>query len=364
MSIEIKVLEKDDIAELKQLFDRTPIMAHYNPFTSNSLDEFRWQFFSDDYQSSLYMFASDSVKDELAGTLSALFIPMKSPDGQVYQTIKLEDALINVDAMVRYKRRDLLKELLNLIETKSDSQNIKFHWGYTYTVNAFKRLGFTNSFSSKQGTYIVKPLEAYRHLISLNTSNGTKQKLQIAGLTMMSYLKQLLIFKKHGGLTCKEIELNDVDEEILLGFLPDHLYCIHLDKHFLNWRIVENPSMLTYSILQFEDQSGQIKGYFIYSQKEGKVFFVEQFLFDRNLSMETKTQFIQLALQHLKSLGAVIVRAMGFDHNKANKDEILLLNKIGFVFINRGIPFIFKSLDKNIKPEDIYLSRLNTEGTF
>jgi len=363
MSIEIKVLEKNDIDELKWLFEQTPILSH-NPFSHGSIEEFKWQFFSDDYQSSLYMVAYDSVKNELAGTLSALFIPMKSPDGQVYQTIKLEDALINVDAMVRYKKRDLLKELLNFIESKSSSQNIKFLWGFTYAVNPFKRLGFTNCFSSKQGTYIVKPLDAYRHLITLNTSNGTKQKVQIAGLSMMSYLKQLLIYKKYRGLTCKEIELKDVDEEILLSFLPDYLYSIHLDKHFLNWRIVENPSMLTYSILQFENQSGQIKGYFIYSQKEGKVFFVEQFLFDRNLSMEIKAQFIQLALQHLKSLDAVIVRAMGFDHNKANKDEIMLLEKIGFVFIDRGIPFILKSLDKNVKPEDIYLSRLNTEGTF
>ena len=364
MSIEIKELKENDIVELKRLFERTPVLAPHNPFSNGSIEEFRWQFFSDNYQSSIYMVAYDSVKDELAGTLSALFIPMKSPDGQVYQTIKLEDALINVDVMVRYRNRDLLKELLNFIESKSGSLNIKFLWGFTYTVNTFKRLGFTICFSSKQGTYIVKPLAAYRHLVSLNTSNGTKQKVQIAGLTMMSYFKQLLIFKKHGGSTCKVIELKDVDEEIMLSFLPDHLYSIHLDKHFLNWRIVENPSMLTYSILQFEDQSGQIKGYFIYSQKEGKVFFVEQFLFDRNLSMESKAQFIQLALQHLKSLGAVIVRAMGFDHNKANKDEIMLLDKIGFVFINRGIPFIFKSLDKNVKFEDIYLSRLNTEGTF
>jgi len=364
MSIEIKALKKVDIDELKQLFVRTPILEQQNPFRTGSIDEFVWQFFSDNYQSSLYMVGSDSVKDELAGTLSALFIPMKSSDGQVSQTIKLEDALINVDVMVRYRNRDLLKEFLQIIESESGSQNIKFLWGFTYAVNPFKRLGFTNCFSSKQGTYIVKPLDAYRHLITLNTSNGTKQKLQIAGLTMMSYLKQLLIFKNYGGLICKEIELKDVDEEILLGFLPDHLYCIQLDKHFLNWRIVENPSMLTYSILQFEDQSGRIKGYFIYSQKEGKVFFVEQFLFDRDLSMETKAQFIQLALKHLKSLDAVIVRAMGFDHNKANKDEIMMLEKLGFVFINRGIPFILKSLDENIKPEDIYLSRLNTEGTF
>jgi len=363
MSIEIKVIEKDDINELKRLFDKTPILAPHNPFRNGSIDEFRWQFFSDDYQSSIYIIAYDSESDELAGTLSALFIPIKSPDGQVYKSIKIEDALIN-KALTKDINRDILKELLDTIVTKTRSQNIKFLWCFTYAVKSFNRLGFTNSLSSKQGTYIIKPLAAFRHLTSLNTSNGTKQKIQIGGLTMMSFLKQLLFHKNPTGPTCKEIKLNDIDEDILLSFLPDQLYSLHLNNHFLNWRIAKNPSLLTYTILQIKDRSDRIIAYFIYSQKEGNVFFIEQFLFDRNLSMESKTEIIQLALQHLKNQDAVIVRAMGFDHNNANKDEINLLSKTGFVFIDRGIPFNFKSLDKNISPESIYLSRLNTEGTF
>jgi hypothetical protein len=45
-------------------------------------------------------------------------------------------------------------------------------------------------------------------------------------------------------------------------------------------------------------------------------------------------------------------------------EELDLLCDTGFTFINRGIPFILKSYDKDIKPENVYLSRLNTEGTF
>jgi len=364
MSIEIKVLEKDEIAELKRLFERTPILAQNNPFINGSIDEFMWQFFSDNYQSSVYTIAYDTDRDELAGTMSALYIPMKAPDGQVNQTIKPEDTLINVRALVRYKNRDLLKDLFDVIESKSELLDVKFYWGFTYAVNSFERLGFSRHFSSKQGTYVLKPLAAYRHLISLNASNGTKQKIQIAGLTMISNLKQLFNQKKISRLKCKEIRLKDIDEDILLGFLPDHLYSVYVDKHFLKWRIEENISSLTYSILQIEDQSDRIVAYLIYSQKEGKVFFVEQLLFDRSLSMKTKTEIFQVGLQYLKSLDAVNVRAMGFNHNAANKEDMDLLIKCGFMFINRGIPFIFKSMDKNIKAEDIYLSRLNTDGTF
>lgn len=364
MSIEIKVLEREEIAELKRLFERTPILTQNNPFSNGTIAEFIWQFFSDNYHSSVYTIAYDTDRDELAGTLSALYIPMKAPNGEVCQTIKPEDTLINVRSLVRYKNKDLLKDLFDVIETKSELLKVKFYWGFTYAVNSFERLGFTRHFSSKQGTFVIKPLAAYNHLISLNASNGTKQKILIAVLTLLSLLKRKLSRKRIAELKCKEISLKDVNEELLLGFLPDHLYSIYLDKVFLNWRIVENVSSLDYSILQIDNQSGKIVAYLIYSQKEGKIFFVEQLLFDRNLSTETKAEIFQVALQYLVSLDAVIVRAMGFEHNSANKEDMELLEKSGFVFVNRGIPFIFKSMDENIKADDIYLSRLNTDGTF
>ncbi|OJX91930.1 MAG: hypothetical protein BGP01_06505 [Paludibacter sp. 47-17] len=364
MSVEIKVLKKEDISELQRLFEKTPVLKQHDPFVTGSLDEFKWQFFNDNYQSSVYVIAYDAARDELAATLSALYFPMKTPDGEVCQSIKPEDALVNIKALVRHKDHDFLKELLDLIESKSELMNIKFLWGFTYAANSFERLGFSRCFSSKQGTYVIRPVSAYKHLVSLNTSNGVKQKIQIAGLTLMSYLKSIVNTRNYKEIICKEVELNDINEETLLGFLAPDLYSIHLNKDFLNWRIVENSSMLKYSILQFEDHSHKIIACFIYSQKEGRVFFVEQFLFHPDLSVAFKERISRRALQHLKSKGAAIVRAMGFDHNKVNKEELGILNNAGFIFINRGIPFIFKSLDNKVKPENVYLSRLNTQGTY
>jgi len=364
MSVEIKILKQEDIAELKRLFDKTPILKQHNPFINGSLEEFKWQFFNNKIQSAVYAIAYDAARDELAATLSALYFPMKSPNGETCQSIKPEDALVNIKALVRYKDRDLLKELLEQIVAQTEVLTVKFIWGFTYAVNSFERLGFTNCFSSKQGTLVFKPLTAYHHLFGLNTTNRTKQKIQIAGLTMMSYLKNILSSRNFKEITCKEVELNDIDEQTLIRFSASNLYCIHLNKSFLNWRIIENPSNLTYSILQFEDFSNKILAFFIYSQKVGSVFFVEQFLFSPDLSQLQKEQISSNAMHYLKMKGAAIVRAMGFDHNKVNIHEMNLLKKSGFIFLNRGIPFIFKSLDKHIKPENIYLSRLNTEGTY
>lgn len=364
MSIEIKELGKEDIIELKRLFDKTPILKQHNPFVKGSLEEFKWQFFNEKYQSANYLIAYDTMRDELAATLSALYFPMKTPNGEVCQTIKPEDALVNIKALVHHRNFDFLKALLNQIETNSGFLNLKFLWGFTYATNSFERLGFSVCFSSKQGTYVIKPISAYNHLVKLNPSNKIKQKLQITGLTLMSFLKRIMTAKSTKGVVCKDVDLIDIDEETMLGFLPQDLYCIQLNKNFLNWRIVENISALQYSIFQFKSGSDELLAYLIYSRKENNVFFVEQFLFDPNITSELKKKIVVVALQQLKKKGACIIRAMGFDHNKINKEELDLLKGAGFVFVNRGIPFIFKSVDKSIKPENVYLSRLNTEGIY
>jgi hypothetical protein len=65
----------------------------------------------------------------------------------------------------------------------------------------------------------------------------------------------------------------------------------------------------------------------------------------------------------LKNKEAKIVRTMGFEHNEINREECLILKKSGFIYAKKGIPFILKSKSK-INSNEIYLSRLNTQGTF
>jgi len=364
MPLEIAKLKKDEIKKLKQLFENTPSLATYDPFKNGTENEFMWQFFSDTYKTSTYIVATDTEKEEIAGTLSALYFPMRAPDGNVCETIKPEDTLVNIKCLVRYNNRDILKEMFDKMADENKPMNVRFLWGFTYSVNSFERLGFIHKFSSKQGIYVVNPLLAYKHLVKLNSSNGVKQKIQILGLSIISYSKTIILNKNRKGISSKEIDIKEVDETMLLSFLPKNLYSLYLDKYFLDWRIVKNPSELAYSILQFANEKNKIIAYLIYSQINNTVYFIEQFIFDNTLHTNEKNKIINAALQHLKEKKAVIIRAMGFNHNAANKEELDLLSKKGFTFINRGIPFIFKCNDNSVQPEDVYLSRLNTEGTF
>ena len=168
MSLHIKKLRKEDINNLKQLFEGTPILSEYNPFVGGSDHEFKWQFFCNEYNRPFIILPM--MTNELIGTLAALIIPMQAPDGNVYYTIKPEDALINIRGLIKHNIRDILNDLFTQIVEETKLKDIKFSWGFTEAVDAFERLGFENCFTSQQGVYTLKPILAYKYLVNLNAS--------------------------------------------------------------------------------------------------------------------------------------------------------------------------------------------------
>lgn len=359
----IQKLTKRDIDKFKQYFVNDKYLNVHSPLFNKTTEEFEWQFFDEDYNNSVYYEAIDDNSEKLIGTLAGLLFPMLTPNGEICNTIKPEDTLINVRMIAKYPYRDILKELFDAIDNDKIAEENKFYWGFTEAVSSFERLGFSMEFYSLQGVLVFNPYFSYKHLVSLNSSNGYKQKMLIMGLSFLAYFKGILQKHKCKNINCKEISFDSVDENLLLSFLPSKKYCLHLNKEFLKWRILKNPSNLKYHILQFENDSNEIISYLIYSVKNESVYFIEQFLFSRNLTIKIKQDIVYQAMGFLKNKKAKIVRTMGFEHNEINKEECSILKKSGFIYAKKGIPFIFKSKDK-INSNEIYLSRLNTQGTF
>lgn len=363
MGIIIKQLKKEGIDDYKKKYENNKQLAGHNPFLNSTAEVFEWQFFSSSYNSSVYFIAIDDISNELIGTLAGLLIPMQMPNGEVGITIKPEDTLISINGIKKYRDRDILKELLDSIEKKIGPNNIKFYWGFTDAITAFERLGFTKKCSSRQGVMVFSPFAAYQHLKNLNPSNKLKQKTLIFGLSFFSYFRSIFSRRKTKTIRWEEVSLKEVNEGLLLSFLPPKMYSLYLNKEFLNWRIIENPSELKYHILQFKNIQKEIISYLIYSEKQKGVYFIEQFLFDGSLSIKQKQEITMSAVHHFKCKKAKIIRSIGFDHNKINKEECTILHNTGFIYTTKGIPFILKSTTE-IKAEEIYLSRLNTQGTF
>jgi hypothetical protein len=271
---------------------------------------------------------------------------------------------VDIKAMMKLRKRDLLKELFEFVDKNITQYNVSFYWGLTDIVSTWKRLGFSSTFSSQQGVLTTKPVAAYHHLSQLNSKNKIKEKIQILGLSFLSFIKPFSRWGYNNDFGCKTVALSEINEETLISFLPKNVYCLYLNKAFLKWRIEENHSQLGYQILEFKDSTNRIVAYILYSIKNTNVFFIEQLLFEHSLTKKQKRAIAKKAITYMKQQKAIIIRAMGFTHNEANLGEKQLLESIGFIFVPKGIPFIFKSNDDSIKAEEIYLSHLNTQGVF
>lgn len=363
MPIIIKFLQRESIPKLLHFFNSA--QSDKLQINNRSQGEFDWLFINSFFKPSLYAVASDSESGEIIGTNAGIFIPMLSKNGERLLTIKGEDTLLSLDKMIGLGKRDILKELLCTIIEKSRDDNAMFMWGFTPAKAAFKRCGFKIITQIKGSFYVTDPLKFYKNRIELFPQLALIKKIQLFVFSWYNYLNIKLKFINLGEYYGKRISFDEIDEKVLLSFLPGNVYTTFLSKDFLRWRIKENPSQLNYGFLEFRDKKDIVVAYFIFSSNKENIFFVEQFLFARKVPDNKKVQIMKLAFQYCRKQKAIMIRTLGLSHNNLNINEMKLLSKSGFHFFNNPEEsyFVFMNLsDSEIKAEDIYLSRLNTQG--
>jgi len=363
MQVNIKLLDNQSIPEVLYFFNN----AQSDKFQSNnrSREEFDWLFIKSYFKPSLYAIATDKESGEIIGTNAGIFIPMLSKSGKQVLTLKGEDTLVSLDKMIDLGKRDILKELSQTISEKARNDNAIFIWGFTPSKSAFKRCGFKIITQIRGSFYVTKPLKFYKNRINLFPDLSSVKKLQIFLFSWYNYLiiKSKITFS--GEFKCEKISFDEVDEIVLLSFLPQNVYSTYLSKDFLRWRVKENPSGLKYGILEFRNKRGVIVSYFIFSSNREKIFFVEQFLFPRQFPDNKKKKIMNLAFTFCRKQEAIMIRALGFSHNSLNIKEMELFASTGFHFFSNPEEsyLVFQDLSgSDIKPEDIYFSRLNTMG--
>lgn len=363
MSLKIIFPERDSIDKVINFFNHE---QNHKPQWNNRLrEEFEWLFFNGTYKPSLYAIATDSETDEIVGTYAGIFIPMLSLSGEPIMTLKGEDTLLSLDRMIKFGKRDILKDLLHTLEEKSKTDNVRFIWGFTMAKAAFKRCGFKVICQIKGSFYIINPFKFYQIRIKQFPQISFIKKFLLLGFSFYNYVVQKLSSVQFSQIRCEQISFAEIDEKILLSFLPRNVYTTYLNLEFLKWRVLDNVSKMTYGFLEFKNKDSTIIAYFVFSHNKENIYYVEQFLFGEYLSDRLKIQIMKLAFNFCKKQQAIMIRALGFSHNKLNIKEMELMKKTGFYFFNNpaGSNFIFKNLaDSEVNPEDIYLSRLNTQG--
>ena len=368
MPLDIRLLKDSEYKAVNDFYNKTSHIGRPAPAAARSYDEFCWEFLNCPNERAMYAGAwemEDEKHPVLVGVQCVLILKMTDADGKQILTGKGEATLIDINALIRYKKTDILKELFSILIDECHKKGIEFLWGFNTIPASYKRLGFETPFKSDHGILVLNPFGAYKNITSLRPKNTGADNFKIAIQSGLSYL---FLLKKSFILSQKKkyhinFELDRNEALFKNASFPDKLLFLVQDEAYFKWKISENPYPVTYRSYQLLNDNNTLMAQVICSiQKDAA--FIEQLLFDKKLNKKNSYFLLKMILQSLKNENVCLVRYTGFKKNGLNLREMDLLKQIGFIFTGKGEWFTFKNLSGNpkINPENIYLSRMYKQG--
>jgi len=343
--------------------DYPTINSFYNRIYSSSrtIEQFIWEFHDCPFGRSIYVIAEDG--DKIVGTNCVIPIELVCADKSILRTGKSEDTLVDPD----YRGQGIFFKMYEFLFEKCREANIKVIWGFTSAKKPFKKLGFEIPFDHKQSLAVNRLAGSYRYLSSLNSKNKSIDKIKIAGLCFLAKVKTLGKLKKHE-LAYRVQENSHVVQQVD-DLISDNLskakgtFAIHQTSTFQEWRIYNNPNFYKVHTYSFYDKDENLVGLILFNSHASQIAFVCQSTFHSSLSKAEKVKMLQHATRLLFDSGIVIVRNWHFSTNEINREEAAIFKDASYTFLDRGIGFVWKELDKvEVIPEDFYLSRIATQG--
>ncbi len=368
MSIEIRLLKETEYKAANDFYNNTSHISRGAPLVARTYQEFSWEFINCPNGKAIYASAweTESGKEPvLVGVQCVLLLTMINEAGKHILSAKGEATLIDIKVMIKYKERDILKELIQILIQECNKKGVAFLWGFNTIPATYKRLGFESPFKSNYGIFILNPIKAYKNIIASKLTNKTIDKFKIAlrsgGAYVYSMKRLTVFFRKQNYHFNTELEENEV--LFKNAAFPNKMIFLEQNKAYLKWKTSENPYPITYKSFQLVNEDKLLVAQLICSL-QGETAFIEQALFDRKITKRNRQAFINHILRILKRKNVYLVRYSGFDSNELNASEMNLLKSIGFVFTGRGEWFSFKNLstDAIINPKKIYLSRMYKQG--
>ena len=361
-NIAISILNNSDIPEVIQFYNRI--------YKENRNEEkFKWEFFSAPAGKAIYIIAKDADTQKIIGSQCAIPIELITDKGEIILTGKSEDTLVDPD----YRGLQVFEKMYALLFEKCRENGIKYLWGFTSAKKPFLKLGFSIPYDHSQSLMVIGILSAYRYLSALNSKNTFTSLSKIMGLCILAKFasyKRLIVGWKSPDKKFTS-SLNDksllFDEHNLVPTKRYNGFWIKQDSTFLLWRIAKNPYHDKICNVYFLMKSKVVADLHFNHHKNGVWYLVNEAYSDVLTEKEKSILFnrsIELLLQKEKS-AIKLIRTWDFTHNKHGRDEIKLRQKSGFVHLDRGISFVWKSLDdkETLKATDFNLSRMASQGT-
>ena len=345
--ITYRLANANDIDAINALYNRV-----YN--RNRTADKFIWEFNSAPAGKAIYVIALEGEK--VVGTQCAIPYFLINGKGEKSLTAKSEDTLVDTN----YRGLKIFDKMYALMIDECRKNDIQLIWGFTYAVKPFKKIGFDIPFESCMGILVLKPAPAYLFLKNLNQKNNWLAKFKINLLCIKSYFDFLRLSKpKHSDeFTEKHLALNSGT----LNYLHNsECTGLLLDEAFLNYRLYTNP----YSKNNFQftiSQNDKILFSAFYTINNGVGYLLHLFF---DTAVKNNSEFIKTLIFKSDLKNCNIIRFWGFNHNSLTVNEVNVLKKCHFTFINRGISFVGLKLSPklNLDLKLLAVSRLASQGT-
>ena len=368
MPLEIRLIRDSEYKAVNDFFNKARNINRPSQEPVRNYDQFCWEFINGPSGKAIYAVAwevNEGEEPAIVGIQSVIPLKMISSDGKIFLTAKGEDTLIEINAIIKYKQTDILKELYNLLFEECRKKGIEFVWGFNNMYATNKRLGFESPVKSYYYVLVLKLGVAIENIVKQKSATTVFGKWKISFLTLISYLislKRFLIFSHRGNYHFNS-GMNENFDLFQRAAFPDRLCFLLQDQNYLKWRIAENPYPVKYRSFQLVNKENILMAQVIFSTSFNTAF-IEQILFDRKLKMKTIYWLLKKVIKSLKQEKIYLVRYIGFKNNFLNNNEIKIVENIGFVYTRKGeqVSFVTLSEDHLINPENVYLSRSYKQG--
>ena len=327
--------------------------------SDRTIEQFYWEFHNGPDGPSIYIIAEDG--DKVVGTNCVIPLKVVLPSGETLLTGKSEDTLVDPD----YRGQNIFYDIYQVLFEASLEQGIAVIWGFTSASKPFRKLGFEIPYSHSQSLTVNRYFASYNYLSKLNPANKLIDKLKIAGLCGLSRFKALTAGSA-SGLSDYRITENEPVTEVsgLLSAVTEgsNLYYIQQSPGFQQWRIYENPNYFKVHTFAFYDREQVLKGLIVLNAHPDGMAYVNQTLFHPSVDDRKRRAMIRYMTKQVFRSGISLIRNWHFTHTPPNLEEIRNYKNAGYVFLEKGVGFVWKPLNTELDPADFYLSRLATQG--
>lgn len=354
-NIECFLISDNDVQE---------VVEFYNAIhkTQRTISNFEWEFKRGPAGPAIYIIAKDIVLNIIIGTQCAIPIFMVDGNGNEFLTAKSEDTLIHPN----YRGKGIFEMMYAKLIEECKQNGIVAFWGFTSAVKPFSKLGFTIPFIHTQTLKAFDVINSYRYLSSLNKNSRFLHKLKILGLCFYSKYNTFNNLKRIDNyqekFKCRIIDSFDelnYPEKVNVGIEE---FGLLLNKEFLKWRISNNPYYLNNITIEYTEK-GKPVGYLTYTEIFNGIWVLANEVYSQVLHSDSRIYMLFNSLQVLKNSNIsnfYLIRTYEFTHNDFSVGLLDLKEKNGFTHLNKGISFVWLTLDDkfNKKLENIQLNRL------